>query len=186
LYTEEKMSTVTVTDAIPSDTAQEFEQIYREHAALIYRTAYGVTGSREDAEDVLQSVFLGLMNRRSLPDFQKNPKGYLYRAAVNRSLNVLEARRRRPQLDEEAIAVEATILPEDPFFKQEMHHRLYQAIAKLSPADAEVLTLRYLHDASDAEIAEMLGVSRTVVAVRLFRSRARLKKLIRRSLGEKA
>jgi len=81
---------------------------------------------------------------------------------------------------------EPAVSPEDPCFKQEMHQRLYEAITKLSRRDAEILTLRYIHDTSDAEIAKMLGVSRTVVAVRLFRSRMRLKKLIRRSLGEKA
>ena len=144
-----------------------------------------MTGSREDAEDILQTVFVGLMSREFPKDFEKNPKGYLYRAAVNRSLNVLEARRRRPQLVEAAHVPEPAVSPEDPCFKQEMHRHLYQAITKLSRPEAEMLTLHYVHDASDAEIATMLGVSRTVVAVRLFRSRARLKKLIRRSLGEK-
>jgi RNA polymerase sigma-70 factor (ECF subfamily) len=175
---------VTVTDLFQSASAKNVEQIYREHATLVFRTAYGVTGSREDAEDILQSVFVGLMNREFPRDFQKNPKGYLYRAAVNRSLNVLEARRRRPQLVEPADIPEPAVSPEDPCFRQEMHRRLYEAITKLSRRDAEILTLRYVHDTSEAEIAAMLGVSRTVVAVRLFRSRVRLKKLIRRSLGD--
>ena len=178
------MSTVTVPDSIQPDSTQVFERIYREHAALVLRTAYGVTGSREDAEDILQAIFLGLMSRECPLDFEKNPKGYLYRAAVNRSLNVIDARRRRPQILD-AAAVDVPLLPEDPCFTQEMHGRLYRAIAKLRPEDAEILTLRYVHDASDAEISKMLGVSRTVIAVRLFRLRARLKKLIRRSLGEK-
>ena len=177
---------VTVTDHFQTASVHNIEQIYREHAALIFRTAYGVTGSREDAEDIVQSVFVGLMNREFPKDFEKNPKGYLYRAAVNRSLNALEARRRRPQLVEAERTSEPAVSPEDPCFKQEMHQRLYEAITKLSRRDAEILTLRYIHDTSDAEIAKMLGVSRTVVAVRLFRSRMRLKKLIRRSLGEKA
>jgi RNA polymerase sigma-70 factor (ECF subfamily) len=178
------MSTVTVTDSVQSASAK-FEQIYREHATLVFRTAYGVTGSREDAEDILQSVFVALISREFPKDFDKNPKGYLYRAAVNRSLNVIEARRRRPQLAETSYFPEPAISPEDPCFRQEMHRHLYEAITKLSRPEAEILTLRYLHDASDAEIAKMLGVSRTVVAVRLFRSRAKLKKLLRRSLGEK-
>jgi RNA polymerase sigma-70 factor (ECF subfamily) len=186
LYTEEQMSTVTVTGPIQSASAQNFEQIYREHATLVFRTAYGVTGSREDAEDILQNVFARLMSRGLPRDFEKNPKGYLYRAAVNRSLNVIEARRRRPQLVDAAHVPELAPSPEDPCFKQEMHQRLYEAISKLSPRAAEILTLRYVHDASDAEIAKMLGLSRTTVAVRLFRLRARLRKLLRRSLGEKA
>jgi len=178
------MSTVNVTDSIQSPSALEFERFYRQHAALVYRTAYGVTGSREDAEDILQTIFLRLMSGGFPPDFQKNPKGYLYRAAVNRSLNVLESRRRRPQLLAKASVADVPMSPEDPYFKEQMHDHLYQAIAKLSPQEAEILTLRYVHGASDAEIARMLGVSRTVIAVRLFRSRARLKKHIRKLLGE--
>jgi DNA-directed RNA polymerase specialized sigma24 family protein len=65
-----------------------------------------------------------------------------------------------------------------------MHRRLYAAIAQLRRDSAEMLILRYVHNVSDAKIAVMLGVSRTVVAVRLFRARARLKTLIRTSLGE--
>ena len=152
----------------------------------MFRTAYGVTGSREDAEDILQTVFVGLMSREFPKDFEKNPKAYLYRAAVNRSLNVLETRRRRPQLVEAGHVPEPVVSPEDPCFKQEMHQRLYEAIGKLSRPAAEILTLHYVHDASDAEIAKVLGLSRTTVAVRLFRLRARLRKLLRRSLGEKA
>jgi DNA-directed RNA polymerase specialized sigma24 family protein len=44
--------------------------------------------------------------------------------------------------------------------------------------------LRYLHDYSDAEIAALLGTSRGVIAVTLYRSRARLRRLLRDSLGE--
>src|SRR4030095_17097429 len=81
----------------PAATA-ELERVYREHAPLIYRTAWGVLGTREDAEDVLQSVFLSLLRRDSPPDLQQNPKAYLYRAAVTASLDVLKAKSRRPML----------------------------------------------------------------------------------------
>ena len=178
------MSTATVPNSLQSASVLDFERIYREHAAFVYRTAYGVTRSREDAEDILQAVFLRLMSQEFPPDVERNPKGYLYRAAVNRSLDVIDSRRRRPELLKASPIIEASASPEDPYLDQERHRRLYQAIAKLRPEDAEVVTLRYLHDASDSEIAKMLGVSRTVIAVRLFRARAKLKKLIRKSLGE--
>jgi RNA polymerase sigma factor (sigma-70 family) len=61
---------------------------------------------------------------------------------------------------------------------------LYEAIAKLKPKSAEILILRYVHNKSDAEIARMLGVSRGTIALRLFRSRARLKQLLRARLGD--
>ncbi len=42
---------------------RELEKLFHEHNALIFRTAYRVTGSAEDAEDVLQTVFLRLARR---------------------------------------------------------------------------------------------------------------------------
>ena len=41
--------------------ANDFEALFREHYALVYRTAYSVTGNRQDAEDVLQTIFLRLL-----------------------------------------------------------------------------------------------------------------------------
>jgi RNA polymerase sigma factor (sigma-70 family) len=178
------MSIASVTDSDKSSLTEHFDQIYRDHARVVFRTAYGITGNRQDAEDVLQAVFLKLLSRGT-PQVDGNLKGYLYRAAVNRSLDLLDARRRRPQLLDAHLSA-TPLTPDDPAFKQEMHRRLYEAMTKLPADTAELLTLRYVHDASDAEIATMLGVSRTVVAVRLFRARSRLRKLIRKSLGEKA
>src|SRR5437868_5256657 len=92
------MSTKTVPDPVASLNALEFEQLYREHAALVNRTAWAVLENREDAEDVLHTVFLKLVRKGFPPEFQKNPQAYLYRAAVNASLDVLKSRRRHPTI----------------------------------------------------------------------------------------
>ena len=139
-------------------------------------------GNREDADGILQTIFLRLFRREFPPDLGKNPEAYLYRAAVNLSLDMLKTRRRQPQRTDDPEHVEAPASSSGVPFDDAMHGRLYEAIAQLNPATAEILILRYVHNISDAKIAKMLGVSRTVVAVRLFRARARLKKLIRNSL----
>ena len=167
-----------VLKSIDPAATEELERVYREHASLIYRTAWGVLGTREDAEDVLQSVFVALLRRESLPDLQQNPRAYLYRAAVTASLDVLKAKRRRPTLVDDA-RLETAAADSGTPFDEELYERLYAAIGQL-PADASsVVILRYMHNKSLAEIARELGVSRTAVAVRLFRARARLKALLR-------
>jgi RNA polymerase sigma-70 factor (ECF subfamily) len=179
------MSIATMSSVTFEPLAQEFERIFREHYQLVYRTAYGVTGSPEDAEDVLQTIFLRLLRRELPPDLAKNPKAYLYRSAVNLSLNTVRSRRRHVltgdtgRFDRAANADESNTA-------EELHQRLYQAIAELNPEAAQIVILRYVHNYSDAEIAKLLGTSRGVIAVRLFRSRARLKKLIRAPFGEKS
>ena len=173
------MSPVAAPQPITVPSADEFEQIYREHAPLVYRTAWGVLGSREEAEDVLQTVFLKLLRRECPPDLRKNPKAYLYKAAVTVSLDVLKARRRRPVLVDDIERLEVSAPPPGARFDEAAHERLYEAIAQLRAEAAEILVLRYMQNKGIAEIAKGLGVSRTVVAVRLFRSRARLRALLR-------
>jgi len=174
-----------LTNVIVEPLAQEFEAIFREHYRLVYRTAYGVTGRAEDAEDIVQTIFLRLMRRDVSPDLKKNPKGYLYRAAVNLSLNVVQSRQRRILVgDVEGFA--ASIHAAAPSRAEEIHRKLYEAISELSPKAAEILILRYVHNYSDADIAKLLGTSRGTIAVNLNRSRIRLKKLLRASLGEES
>jgi len=165
---------------IPESFPAEFERLFEEHYPLIYRTAYGVTGRVEDAEDVVQTVFLRLLQRASPREFARNPPGYLYRAAVNLSLNIVRARLRRARSEDSedlAVAVPARASSD----AEEMHRRLYEAIGQLRPKAASILLLRYLHDYSDVDIAKLLGTSRLVIAVTLSRSRARLKKLLESS-----
>lgn len=169
----------------PSDESfvQAFGDIYREHYQLVYRTAYSVTGSRQDAEDVLQTVFMNLLDHDLPGGLIRSPKAYLYRAAINTALNAVRSRKRHVLVD----AVE-DFASQPPAGSSDsggpVRRRLLNAITKLKPKEVEVLILRYEHDYSDAEIAKMLGKSRGTVAVTLYRTRARLKKLLRTS-GEK-
>src|SRR5215471_1031877 len=74
---------------------QEFEQIFRDHSQFIYRTAYSVTGNHADAEDVLQTIFVKLLQREMTQQFWNEPRAYLYRASVNLALNIIRTRKRQ-------------------------------------------------------------------------------------------
>ena len=152
---------------------QNFEQLFQEHHALVYRAAYRITGTAEDAEDVLQTLFLRLLRRDHSFDFDGNPKGYLHRAAVNIALDVIRLRRRTVPPDE-SMAVdhrtrEAT----------ESRQLVLAALRELSPKLAEMFVLKHVEGYDNDEIARLIGTSRGSVAVMLFRARGRLKKSIR-------
>src|SRR6185436_16486638 len=136
-----------------------FERLFREHSVFVYRTAYRVTGSVEDAEDVLQTLFVQLLRRDLPPDFEKNPKAYLYRAAVNTSLNLVRTRR-RSVLTDDFDEFEAVSSSKQSPGQSEIEDRLRAALAELSPRAAEILILRHVHGYSDTEIAKLLGTSR--------------------------
>jgi RNA polymerase sigma-70 factor (ECF subfamily) len=176
------MSTA-LSNVISEPLSEELDRIFCEHYPMVYRTAYGVTGRVEDAEDVVQTLFLRLLRRGFPPDLMRNPRAYLYRAAVNLSLNIIRSSQRNV-LTGEMEYFEAAVPSNEPNLLEDLHKHLYAAIARLDSDSAEMLVLRYVHDYSDAEIAKLLGKSRGVIAVRLFRSRARLKKIIRALQGE--
>lgn len=157
---------------------ESFERIYKDHSRFVYRTAYRITGRAEDAEDVVQTLFLGLL-RRALPsDFEETAKAYLYRAAVNTSLNLLRSRNLRlaaASMEDLCDAAQPAVsAPSD-----NAQERLRLAMADLRPKAVEILVLRYVHGFSVSEIAELLGTSRGTIAVSLFRTRSRLRKSIR-------
>jgi RNA polymerase sigma factor (sigma-70 family) len=179
------MSTAIVTNITHNAWADALEQLFEEHYQLVYRTAYSLTGTVHDAEDVLQTLFLRLLARESPPDLTRDPAPYLYRAAFNLSMDVLQSRRRQVLTDDiESFAKQKTAAAPRPE-EEDIDARLHRAIAELQPAAAQIVLLRYVHNKSQAEIAKIMRTTRSTVAVSLFRSRARLKKLLQPPIKEK-
>jgi RNA polymerase sigma-70 factor (ECF subfamily) len=163
---------------------QEIEHLFRENYAMLYRTAYSMLDNPSDAEDVPQTIFLRLLRSGLPPDLQKNPKGYLYRAAVNLSLDIIRNRKRQrltDAADYSEIAVDAVRRSG----AEDAQEQVADVFAALPSDAAHLLILRYLHNHTEAEIAKLLNSSRGAVAMRLFRARALFKKHLRKSVGEK-
>ena len=163
---------------------EDFEQIFNENHALVYRAAYRVTGNNEDAEDVLQTLFLRLLRRETLPDIERNPRAYMHRSAINIALDIVRQRERSVASAniEEHPAETSPRSERMPAFR--VQDWLREALGELNPRAAEIFILKHVEGYNNGEIAEMLGTSRGTVAVLLFRARARLKKSVRRRLGE--
>ena len=68
------MSTAMVPRVRDGSSTDELEQLFRDHYQLVYRTAYSVTGTHQDAEDVLQTIFLRLLRRQTHPDLNERSK----------------------------------------------------------------------------------------------------------------
>jgi RNA polymerase sigma factor (sigma-70 family) len=160
----------------PRQLSQQLERIFDRHYELIYRTAYSLTGSAADAEDVVQTIFVRLLNRELPPDLSTSPERYLYRAAFNLSLNLIRDKKRQV-LTSNLETLDRSYAPSHASTEDVLLDRsLRAAIALLNPAAAQIVILRYVHDYDLAEIARMLGTTRGTVAVSLFRSRSRLRK----------
>jgi RNA polymerase sigma-70 factor, ECF subfamily len=167
----------TSVETVP-EGAPGLEQVFLEHHQRVFRAAYRITGSAQDAEDVLQTVFLRLARKPSQAPAVGNLSSYLYRSAVNAALDVLRDRREKPAVgfesEERLPGGPGAEAPDRLQEASEIRDRLRRALARLSPQAAEAFTLRYLEGHENREIARMLGVSRVAVAVMLHRTRKRL------------
>ena len=178
----------TANGAPDASVAAAFEQ----HGRQVFRTAYRITGNVEDAEDVLQTVFLNALRRgreQKTPGggFGRAPGSYLARSAVNGALDVL--RRRRPELETDTDAVgeapdTAALAALQGVWQGQLRARLRAALSTLAPNWAEIVALRYFEDLSNVEIAELLGASPSTVAVTLHRARARLRAALAGTPGD--
>lgn len=163
------------------------EAVFREHGADVIRAAYRVTGSMSDAEDVLQTVFLRLAGREEPVELGDTAGAYLRRAAVNAALDVVRGRKRRHALplDSEGAPepADAGADPERRRSGRETGVRLRAALSVLNPKAARVFALRYFEGMGNKEIARLLSMSQTAVAVTLHRSRGRLREELGSPVG---
>ena len=152
-------------------TPHDLESAYQAHHSMVYRTAYRVTGNSSDAEDVLQTVFLRLMKRDEAAAPLEQPEGYLRRAAVNASIDLLRERQRTGQAVLES-------LPASPVCTElrELRDALRKAVSKLEGKQAEMVALRFFEGYSNKEISQMFGISQILVAVTLHRAKGKLQK----------
>jgi RNA polymerase sigma factor (sigma-70 family) len=161
----------------------QLEEVFRAHQACVLKAAYRVTGSLADAEDVAQSVFLRLAGDNLDVGRISNLQSYLRRCAVNAALDLIRSRGQR-----EMVAVEAAderqmssgLSPERAYSSLETQNWLRRELGLLNPRAAEMFVLRYIEGLDNPEIARLMDTSQAVVAVTLHRTRARLKKGLRR------
>jgi RNA polymerase sigma-70 factor (ECF subfamily) len=169
--------------------SDSLEGLFQRHHDRVFRTAHRVTGSAEDAEDVLQTVFLRVARGQESATAAENPQAYFARAAINASLDLLRSRKRSKAVAiddvENSASVAAFVSKHDPAKHQEdreLRALLSEALSRLGPTAAQMFALRYFEGFGNGEIASVMNTSALVVGVTLHRARARLRKEIRQYL----
>jgi RNA polymerase sigma-70 factor (ECF subfamily) len=175
------------TRPIAEEAGPDVGRIFREQASRVLAAAYRVTGSAEDAEDVLQTVFTRLVRRDVASRLGNDPGAYLHRSAVNAALDVVRSRRaaRASSLDDAArgLAAPETGQADRRLTSVEIRDAVRGALSTLSPRSAEIFVLRYFEGYDNHEIARMVGSSRSTIGVVLHRARERVREAIDPSLG---
>ena len=146
----------------------------------IYNAAYWITRRAEDASDIAQTVFLRVAERLDEYDPRYRFFSWIYRIAVNESLNLLRRNGREDALDEGVdIPDVESAGPESQVGAAEVSKRIQIALMSMPTNDRMVLTLRHFSECSYQEIAQILELDEKTVKSRLFEARHRLAALLK-------
>jgi RNA polymerase sigma factor (sigma-70 family) len=152
-------------------------ELFTVHGDLVYRTALRLTGSRPDAEDVTQELFVRLPGAvRGFTGTAANFPGWIRRVAVRAALMHLRGGLRRREVNVEGVAA-LMATPDRTLERLTIDAALY----RLSEEHRTVFLLKEVEGYDHAEIAELLGISTANSEVRLHRARRQLRDLLRGS-----
>jgi RNA polymerase sigma factor (sigma-70 family) len=166
-----------------------FEGLWGRHSKRAYTLLYRITKNREDAEDALQEGFLRAFIHVGSFDGRAAFSTWVTRIAINAALMNLRKKRTRNETQFEWSTCGETWTREpvdhrqnieELCTKKEQLQQLERAIIGLNPDLRQMIELQRLKNASVAELAKVIGVSKAAAKSRLYRARRRLRQSLRR------
>jgi len=159
-----------------------FSHIVDRHKDHVFNLAVKICGNREDAEEVAQDSFLKAF--RSISGFKMKSSfaTWLYRIVYNSAISHIRTRKREILSIEEFPADASDFLSsftdEEEALEQYRRSLVGFALQKLSEEERAIVTLYYYEEMNTEKIAEVTGISRQNVKVRLFRARQKMSEII--------
>jgi len=171
------------------DDIAAYDELVRRYQERIYATVYHMTSNHEDANDLVQDTFVKAY--RALKSFKGDSSFYtwIYRIAVNKTINFLKQRKNRIQMslndldfnaenDPELVALVSDKTPRRDLGLSELQDKLNNAMQKLSEHHRMVVTLHDIQGLSHEEIGEIMDCNVGTVRSRLFYARQQLQALL--------
>lgn len=164
-----------------------YKYVYDQYSRMVYSVCLRMTGNKEEAEDVTQDVFIKLFN--SINNFLEDSKlsTWIYRIAVNISINKLRRKKvinflsldfREDEKGEKEMAVD-NITPETNLEKSELQQIVQEAINSLPAKQKTAIILSRYEELSYKEISKVMELGVSAVESLIFRAKENLaKKLI--------
>ncbi|MCH8290806.1 sigma-70 family RNA polymerase sigma factor [Candidatus Poribacteria bacterium] len=167
-----------------SGDQQAMEQIVRQYQNQVYNIAYGMLRNSEDAQDIMQEVFLRVWDKIRQFQFKSRFSTWLYRIVKNLSINEKNRQRRRQTSpmemdDSQAWVPIDTMTPEKEALLVEKHELMKVALAQLKKDYRTILVLREMETLSYEELSEVLGCSLGRVKSRLHEARMELRNILK-------
>jgi RNA polymerase sigma-70 factor (ECF subfamily) len=167
----------TLTKAAEGDL-KAFETIYRAASSFVYNVSFRVVGNKEDAEEVVQEVFLTVHHKLKEFRFESSFKTWVYRITVNSSINMakkMSRTRNNTVTFDEAINPPAVAADVEARIDKEHNSKIIEdMLSVLNPDQKACVVLRNIEGLSYEEIAESLQININTVRTRLKRAREKI------------
>ncbi len=168
---------------------QAFDYLMSKYQSRIYALLYNMTSNKEDAEDLLQDVFLKAY--KALPKFKAQSSFYtwIYRIGVNTAITYVKKRKRKQGLsldhldlglerDPALVQMASQETPDRNLGLKELQIKLNKALQTLSEKHRTVVVLHDIQGLPHHEIGKILGVSSGTVRSRLYYARQQLQSIL--------
>ena len=162
-----------VRDCLAGDP-RAFAALVEQYEKPVYNVALRMLRSPEDARDIAQSVFLKAYQNLSSYDPQYKFYSWIYRMAINESLNVLRVRGRNEGPVDERLASDRAG-PSELLSTDQTRDVVLDAVGRLKPEHRAVIVLRYFVDRNYEDMGQILGIDAKTVKSRLYTARQLLK-----------
>lgn len=181
-------------DDRPADDLPSFEALYERYGSRVLNLIHRMTGNEEVSRDLAQDVWLRVHGHLDHFEARADVFTWIYRIAVNLTLNHLKREKRRHWIDlldrsvGEVLSDESEdlVLPPPPAAQrpdrlmenEERARKLWQAVQSLDPKYRVPIVLFHYEDQSYQQIADTMGLSMVAVQARIFRGRKQLAKIL--------
>jgi RNA polymerase sigma-70 factor, ECF subfamily len=154
------------------------------HSQSVFRVAFRITGNEEDAEEIVQEAFLRGYQRLRSFESRSDFGTWIYRIAVNCSLDRVKARKLDASLrvaedaDPEKGEIQVADYAAGPdrlLLSREIDERQNEAMKRLTPTERTAFILRHMEDRSTEEIAATLGIAPNAAKQAVFRAVQKLR-----------
>ena len=145
----------------PATQRKAFERVVREYSEQLYWQARRIVLTHDDADDVIQNVFLKAWTH--LDDFHQDSRlsTWLYRITINESVDFVRRKKNKSVVstDQEETGIANMLLADNYFDGNETQALLQEAIAQLPDVQRTVFNLRYYDDMKYSDMSELLKTS---------------------------
>jgi RNA polymerase sigma-70 factor, ECF subfamily len=153
---------------------QAFAALVEQYEKPVYNVALRMLRNVEDARDIAQSVFMKAFQNLSTYDPQYKFYSWIYRMAINESLNILRVRGRNAGPVDDRLPTDDDG-PSELLDDERRREVVLAAVERLKPEHRAVIVLKYFVDRDYEDMAEILGIDAKTVKSRLYTARQLLK-----------